>query len=151
MTEVHCKGEKIPRVSRCTKHIIELVQFGPILLCLCWVLSLPWSYRSSPWGVFPHQQVEKEPMLHMRAEDMYQPSLWRQWSFISLEVLLNILLRKPLDLIPGERYTNHVLRFNTCNENSELLSMIWITWGFSFENTHSICDCLFFIHIHFIC
>ena len=29
----NCKGEKVI-VFKCTKHIVELIQFGSILLCL---------------------------------------------------------------------------------------------------------------------
>ena len=72
-------------------------------------------------------------------------SLWRRCSFLSLELILNILFRKLLDLILGERHTNLFLRFSTNNENSELLSMIWITCWFSFKYTDNICDCFFII------
>ena len=34
ITYVYCKGEKNPGVSRCTKNIVELVQFDSVLLCL---------------------------------------------------------------------------------------------------------------------
>lgn len=82
-------------------------------------------------------------------------SLWRQRSFTSLAVLLNIDFKKSLDLSLSKIFSNHFLRFTICNENCKLLSMTWITWRFNLENVLYIVDDFLFItesssYFHFI-
>ena len=87
----------------------------------------------------------------MRAKEMYKLLYHKSLKTIKLRISLStpfFFFRKLLNLILVERYTIHFLCFSTRNENSKLLSMIWNTSRFSFENSRNIYDCFFFIPIH---
>ena len=60
-------------------------------------------------------------------------SVFLEKGLVPFEVFQH-LFREALDLILGERYVNHFLRFTTCDENCKLLSMIRITCGFGLWN-----------------
>ena len=85
------------------------------------ILSLPWSYHSSLSEVFLRQHGENEPMLYIRAEEMYQ-SLHRK----SLKTMKRPiswsssqhLVQKATWLYSGWEIHPSFFRFTTCNENS---------------------------------
>ena len=85
------------------------------------ILSLPWSYHSSLSEVFLRQHGENEPMLYIRAEEMYQ-SLHRK----SLKTMKRPiswsssqhLVQKATWLYSGWEIHLSFFRFTTCNENS---------------------------------
>ena len=131
------KGTSIILHTKSTRNQTEFSSYHEVIVRVLWKFSFINKKKMSQCIIW---ELKK-------CINLCIASLWRQWSFISLEALLNILFSNLLDFILVERFTNHFPRFTTCNENSELFSLIattrpgrrlWITCWFSLENIYNI-------------